>query len=152
MNVGSFIGNWPVNFATGPLTQLGQPLAALSSVEIGTGRNGAQPPTFGDGYEVQVGFAMLDSSGGLIFAGTPDRLLSLVGEQLRWHGLYEGQELNVNIALAEIFRQDAEDRGGHPYLFGCTVYGDPDQVGVWGASGTPGGGTPKPGRGVLESA
>lgn len=147
MNVGFFIGNWPVNFATGPLTQRGKPLATLSSVEIGTGENGALQPTFGKDYGVQVGFALLDSSGSPIFASNPDCLLKLEGNQLRWHGLYlyegEEQELNINIALAEVFRKGETEPVSY-YLFGCTVYGDPDQVGVWGASGTPGGDPKKP--------
>jgi hypothetical protein len=141
MNIDSFMGIWPINFATGPLTQPGKALQDVGSIEIGTGDNGASAPFLSDmDYEVKVGFALLDTSGGVIFTSDSGPLLSLVGEQLRWHGLYEDQELNINIALAEVFRKDSEDRGGHPYLFGCTVYGDPDQVGVWGGSGTPGGG------------
>jgi hypothetical protein len=148
MNVGSFIGHWPVNFTTGPLSQPGEKLANLNAIEIGTGHNGARCPHLSQDYEVKVGFALLNSSGEVIFASGDDleSLLTLDDHQLRWHGLYEGQELNINIALAEIFRQDEDDRGLHPYLFGCTVYGDPDQVGVWGASGAPGGGVPQPRR------
>jgi hypothetical protein len=144
MNISSFMGVWPINFATGPLTQPGKALENLGSIEIGIGDNGATAPFLSDmDYEVKIGFALLDTSGGVIFSSDSGPVLSLVGEQLRWHGLYEDQELNINIALAEIFRKDPEDRGGHPYLFGCTVYGDPDQVGVWGGTGMPGGGAPK---------
>jgi len=141
MNISSFMGTWAINFATGPLTQLGQPLSALGSIEIGTGSNGAARPSLSEDYEVKVGFAMLSTSGGILFSSGPDQLLSLVGDQLRWHGPYgePPQELNINIALAEVYRDSDIDRGFYPYLFGCTVYGDPDQVGVWGGSGTPGG-------------
>jgi len=139
MNIGLFKGVWSINFATGPLTQPGNTLENLGSIEIGTGNNGASAPFLSDtDYEVKTGFALLDTSGGVILSSDSGPLLSLVGEQLRWHGLYEGQELNINIALAMIFRKDEEDRGGHPYVFGCTVYGDPDQVGVWGGSGSGG--------------
>lgn len=140
MNVGNFIGNWSINFTTGPLSQPGEKLADFGSIEIGTGKHGAAPPSFSRDYAVQVGFALLDTAGGVIFAGGPEHQLTLVEHQLEWHGLYREQELNINIALAEIFRTDQEDRGLNPFLFGCTVYGDPDQVGVWGASGAPGGG------------
>ncbi len=139
MTINSFMGVWPINFTTGPLSQPGNVLENLGSIEIGTGGNGAMAPFLSDeDYQVKVGFALLDKLGGVIFSTDSGPVLSLVGEQLRWHGPYEGQELNINIALAEIFRGDAEDRGLHPYVFGCTVYGDPDQVGVWGASGSGG--------------
>jgi hypothetical protein len=147
MNINSFLGVWPINFATGPLTQPGKALQNVGSIEIGTGNHGAALPLLSDtDYMIKVGFALLDTSGGVIFSSDSGPLLSLVGEQLRWHGLYGDpdlkvqQELNINIALAEIFRGEEVDRGSYPYLFGCTVFGDPDQVGVWGGSGTPGGG------------
>jgi len=141
MKIDSFMGTWPINFATGPLTQPGKALENLQSIEIGTGENGASAPFLCDSdYEVKIGFALLDSAGGVIFSSDSGPMLSLVGEQLRWHGPYKGQELNINIALAEIFRKDKEDRGRHLYVFGCTVYGDPDQVGVWGGTGMGGGG------------
>ena len=144
MNVGSFIGSWPINFTTGPLSKRGEPLAHLSTIEIGTGHKGARRPHLNECFEVKVGFALLDERGKVIFSSgdDPGRLLTLADHQLRWHGPYEGEELNINIALAEVFRQDEIDHGFHPYLFGCTVYGDPDQVGVWGASGSTG--TPNP--------
>lgn len=141
MNISSFMGTWPINFATGPLSQPGKALENLGSIEIGTGDNGAMTPFLCDtDYVIKVGFALLDTSGGVIFSSDFGPVLSLIDGQLRWHGPYEGQELNINIALAEVFRKDKEDRGGHSYVYGCTVYGDPDQVGVWGGSGTPGGG------------
>jgi hypothetical protein len=143
MNISAFIGSWPINFATGPLTQPGEVLENLHSIEIGTAKDGASAPFLCDtDYEVKIGFALLDTSNNVIFSSDSGPLLSLIGEQLRWHGPYgePPQELNINIALAEIFRGDEEDRGMHPYVFGCTVYGDPDQVGVWGGSGMPGGG------------
>ncbi|HEV7508354.1 MAG TPA: hypothetical protein VGS07_25960 [Thermoanaerobaculia bacterium] len=149
MNISSFMGTWPINFTTGPLSQPGKALENLGSIEIGTGDNGATAPFLCDtDYELKIGFALLDTSGTVIFSSDSGPLLSLVGEQLRWHGPYEGRELNINIALAEVFRDHDIDRGFYSYLFGCTVYGDPDQVGVWGGSGmggsgVGGGGTPK---------
>jgi len=143
MNVSSFIGTWPINFATGPLAQPGEVLENLHSIEIGTGRRGATVPFLcGTDYVVKVGFALLDTADGVIFSSDSGPLLSLIGEQLRWHGPYGDppKELNINIALAEVFRDHQIDLGFYPYVFGCTVYGDPDQVGVWGGNGTPGGG------------
>jgi hypothetical protein len=143
MNISSFMGVWTINFATGPLTQPGKALENLGSIEIGTGDNGASAPFLCDtDYVVKIGFALLDTSGVVIFSSESGPLLSLAGEQLRWHGPYEHRELNINIALAEIYRDDEIDHGFYPYVFGCTVYGDPDQVGVWGGSGMPGGGMP----------
>ncbi|HSS48224.1 MAG TPA: hypothetical protein VLX28_04700, partial [Thermoanaerobaculia bacterium] len=132
-----------INFATGPLTLPGKALENLHSIEIGTGRCGASAPFLCDSdYQIKIGFALLDTSGCVIFSSDSGPLLSLVGEQLRWHGPYEGRELNVDIALAEVSREHDIDRGIYLYLFGCTVYGDPDQVGVWGGTGLGGGGTP----------
>jgi hypothetical protein len=144
MNVKPFIGKWFITTTTGPLTQPGEPLASRRLLVIGTGEHGDSLPSFSEDYEVQVGFALLNESGEVLLPKDgPEPLLTLVDHQLRWHGPYEGQELNINIALAEVFREDESDRGRHYYLFGSSVYGDPDQVGIWGASGTPGGGTPK---------
>ncbi|MFY9823356.1 MAG: hypothetical protein WAM82_18385 [Thermoanaerobaculia bacterium] len=146
MNIQSFLGVWRINFATGPLSEPGKSLQDLAAIEIGTGNNGASLPFLCDSdYEIKVGFALLDSAGGVIFSSDSGALLTLTGEQLRWHGPYRDssglpKELNINIAVAEIFRDDAVDQGFYPYLFGCTVYGDPDQVGVWGGSGSAGGG------------
>src|SRR4029077_18746141 len=99
MNIGSFTGVWSIKFATGPLTVTGGALANLGSIEIGTDTNGASKPACsGDNYEVQVGFALLDQWGGVIFSSSDSGpLLSLVGEQLQWHGLYgtPKQELNI---------------------------------------------------------
>ncbi len=144
MNVSSFIGTWPINFATGPLAQPGEVLENLRSIEIGTAMHGAKAPFLcSTDYVVKVGFALLGTEDQVIFSsGESGPFLSLIGEQLRWHGPYGDplpKELNINIALAEVFRDDQIDLGFYPYVFGCTVYGDPDQVGVWGGSGTPGG-------------
>lgn len=142
MNISLFMGVWPINFATGPLAQPGEVLENLGSIEIGTGGNGASAPFLCEtDYVIKVGFALLDTADKVIFSSDSGALLSLIGEQLRWHGPYGElpKELNINIALAEVYRDHQIDQGFYPYVFGCTVYGDPDQVGVWGGSGTPGG-------------
>src|SRR4051794_26882252 len=103
MDVTSFIGTCPINFATGPLTQPGKPFENLRSIEIGTGRRGAAVPFLcGTDYVVKVGFALLDTADQVIFSSDSGPLLSLIGEQLRWHGPYGAppKELNINIALA----------------------------------------------------
>jgi hypothetical protein len=140
MNIKLFIDTWNITATTGPLSQPGQPLASRSSLVIGTDTYGASSPSFNEQGEVQVGFALLSSTGEVLLPKDGEPIyLTLVGNQLRWHGSYENQELNINVALAEIFRND--NNGGPSvsyYLFGSTVYGDPDQVGIWGASGTGG--------------
>src|SRR4051812_46679497 len=108
MNVSSFVGTWPVNFATGPLSQPGEVLENLASIEIGTERRGAKAPFLcSTDYVIQVGFALLDAEGEVIFSSSDSGpFLSLIGEQLRWHGPYGDppKELNINIALAQVFR------------------------------------------------
>ena len=143
MNINLFVGTWNITDTTGPLSQPGQPLASRSTLVIGTGTYGASSPSLNEQGEVQVGFALLSSTDEVLLPKNGEPLsLKLVGNQLRWHGTYEDQELNINIALAEVFRE-GETAPVSYYLFGSTVYGDPDQVGIWGASGTSGGGTLK---------
>jgi hypothetical protein len=138
MNIKLFVGTWNITATTGPLSQPGEPLASRSSLVIGTDTYGASSPSFSEQGEVQVGFALLSSTDEVLLPKNGEPLyLKLEGNQLRWHGPYEDQELNINIALAEVFRK-GETEPVSSYLFGSTVYGDPDQVGIWGASGTGG--------------
>ncbi len=111
MNIHLFVGTWNITDTTGPLSQPGQPLASRSTLVIGTDTYGASSPGLKENGEVQVGFALLSSTDEVLLPtnGVPI-WLTLVGNQLRWHGVYEDQELNINIALAEIFRQMSRPR------------------------------------------
>jgi hypothetical protein len=150
VSIGDFVGSWEINFATGPLTESGFPLYGLSYILIGTGTNGATVPCFDEKYQVLAGFALLDSTGTPLFC-TADMdnqpgLLMLYGDQLRWKGYFKKQPTYIYVSLAELWTPDGER---YTHVYGCTVYGDPDQVGVWGGTGNPppnppGGGAPPP--------
>ena len=66
--------------------------------------------------------------------GNQPLVLRLTGDQLRWTGYYQRQPTYIYISAAVTLVP-----GGKTYthLFGSTTYGDPDQVAVWGGSGTP---------------
>ena len=54
--------------------------------------------------------------------------LTFNGETLTWCGTAEGQPLNVFVSLAEVEPKS--------FIYGATVFGDPEQVGVWGGGAT----------------
>jgi hypothetical protein len=56
------------------------------------------------------------------------------GGQLGWNGSYKGGTLYVYISAAETWMP-----GGRKsvHLYGSSTYGDPEQMAVWGGSGTP---------------
>ncbi|HEX4961268.1 MAG TPA: hypothetical protein VF173_10555 [Thermoanaerobaculia bacterium] len=149
VSMGDFVGTWKVNFVTGPLAQTGEPLAGLSYVQIGTGTNGATAPSLDAGWQVVAGFALLDAAGGVLFSTSDVKhqsgLMMLSGDQLRWKGYYTNLPLYIYISIAELWTPNDERT---VQVYGCTVYGDPDQVGVWGGTGSPppnppNGGAPK---------
>jgi hypothetical protein len=151
VSMGDFVGSWGINFKSGKITDQGGPLDCLGYILIGTGTNGDTVPGLDEKYQVLAGFALLDTSGALLFgtacmADQPG-LLMLVGDQLRWKGYFKKQPTYIYISLAELWTPDGER---YTHVYGCTVYGDPDQVGVWGGTGNPppnppGGGAPKEG-------
>jgi len=65
--------------------------------------------------------------------GNQPAVLRLTGEQLRWAGYYNQQPAYIYISAAQTLTPD----GNYTNLFGATTYGDPEQVAVWGGSGTP---------------
>jgi hypothetical protein len=140
VNIGDFVGAWKVNWVDGlaPWFQPGW------IVMIGTHSSyGDLPPGFTGEYQVCVGFAILDPtqanavqlSTGLDQAdrNQPLRLL-LTGDQLRWQGYHDGKPLYIYVSLSDT-RTPSGDR--YLTLYGSTTYGDPEQVAVWGGSGTP---------------
>jgi hypothetical protein len=141
-----FIGSWKINWATGKGNVLEQEGVLL----IGTDSEwGDLAPTLSDEYRTCVGFAMVAdgklvelssdgdapvglSSGG--HEGHQPLFLMLDGNQLRWTGYYEQKPVRIFISAAEV-----QIPGGERYitLYGNTLYGDPEQVGVWGGIGSP---------------
>lgn len=137
VSIGDFIGAWKVDWVSGadPWFQQGWILM------IGTDAYGDSKPSFTGEWQVCVGFAVLSQSDVIELStevDQPDRnqalKLLLYGDQLRWKGYYKGKPLYIYISVSETWTP-----GGTRYitLYGSTTYGDPDQVAVWGGSGTP---------------
>jgi len=144
MNIGSFIGSWQIQWTTGVDQKVMQEKYVL---RIGTDSPfGDQPPRLTGEYAVVVGFALVDPAGQKVVLSTDGTVdgepadphqplwLRLTGGQLRWKGYYQGKPLYIYISVAATFTPSG-NRYNH--LYGSTTYGDPDQVAVWGGSGTP---------------
>ena len=143
VTVSDFVGSWSLGFVDSSHDKVQKDWILL----IGTDSAwGDVRPLLTEKYEVCVGFALLapNASGGYDtlelstgenrLDGGPQALrLFFTGDQLRWKGYYERQPLYIYVSAA----QTEQPGGGSVHLYGCTVYGDPDQVGVWGASTTP---------------
>jgi len=137
MNIGTFIGKWYIQF-TGGVAWLQEDWILM----IGTDSEyGDKPPFLTEEYAVCVGFAVLDlKDGSPVQLSTEDHpgnqplVLRLTGEQLRWKGYYKQQPLYIYIAAAETWTPVGEK---YTHIFGSTTYGDPEQMAVWGGSGTP---------------
>jgi hypothetical protein len=140
MDIGTFVGKWHIQWTVGVEQKLLQKGWLLL---IGTGSDfGDRAPFLTEEYAVCVGFAVIDpqdpsapvqlSTDGQ--DGHQPLVLRLTGEQLRWKGYYGQQPLYIYISAAETLTP-----GGKTYvnLYGCTTHGDPDQVAIWGGSGTP---------------
>ncbi|HEY9422868.1 MAG TPA: hypothetical protein VIW92_15760 [Thermoanaerobaculia bacterium] len=140
VSIGDFIGAWKVSWVDGqnPWFQPGWILMMGTDSAYGD-----LAPSFNGEYQVCVGFAVVDQtqanpvliSTGLEQEERPQALqLLLSGEQLRWKGYYGGVPLYIYISLSETWTP-----AGNRYLtlYGSTTYGDPEQVAVWGGSGTP---------------
>lgn len=139
MNIGSFIGRWTIQFASGVSGTLLQDGWIL---QIGLGTElGDSKPFLTPDYRVCVGFALIDpedpespikiSTEG--YEGNQPAVLVLDGEQLRWNGFYEQRPSFIYISAA----QTATPTGPSIHLYGSTTAGDPEQIAVWGGSGTP---------------
>lgn len=135
--IADFIGEYGVTTSSeGSVLQPGM------TIHIGDDQFGAKAPVLTDGFFITVGFAILDQDGTPVLAtgdGSPDAVpLLLVYDEgtLQWKGFREGVVLRIYLALAQ-----GATLGGLPFkaLYGTTLSGDPEQVGVWGADGNPGG-------------
>ena len=140
VNVGDFVGSWTIQWVSGrdPFLQYAWKLL------IGTETDGDTVPRLSPEYSVLVGFTVLDSNGRVQISTTPNpgvdpqQPLEFVfdGHSLRWSGYYEQQPLHIYISLSRV-----ETLGdSYTSLYGSTTWGDPDQVGVWGADARPPGG------------
>jgi hypothetical protein len=140
MEISTFIGQWYIQYTGGVEGTL---LEDGWILYIGTGSSyGDLKPFLTEEYAVCVGFALVDPSdpenpvqlssdnGG----GHQPLVLRLTGDQLRWTGYYLQQPVYIYISAAETLVPGAKK---YVHLFGSTTYGDPDQVAVWGGSGTP---------------
>lgn len=144
MNVGAFIGSWQIQWTAGVDQKLMQEDYVLM---IGTGSAfGDRPARLTGEHAVVVGFAVVDPNGTRVVLSTDGTVdgepadpnqalwLRLTGGQLRWKGYYLGKPLYIYISIAATFTPGGER---YNHLYGSTTYGDPDQVAVWGGSGTP---------------
>ncbi len=144
MNVGNFIGKWWIWWTAGVDQKVLQERYMLL---IGNGSElGDQAPRLTNEHAVVVGFALVDPAGKKVLLSTDGTVdgeptdphqplwLRLTGGQLRWKGYYLGKPLYIYISVAATFTPEG-NRYNH--LYGSTTHGDPDQVAVWGGSGTP---------------
>lgn len=148
MNIGNFIGVWYIQWRDGVK---GHGIQQCWTLRIGTNSDYGDPaPFLSADYEVCVGFAMLDEDEVVQLSTEPpalgvpavpqdrersqqDLALVLTGEQLRWTGDYEQRTLEIYVTAALTFAGAQKT----VHLYGSSTYGDPEQMAVWGASGTP---------------
>ena len=140
IDIKDFIGNWYVLWSDGEPPVLEQRWKLV----LGTGEAGATAPELTpDSFQVVMGFAILspDSSGSSwtpVFSSEDQQQqplkLMLVGETLRWAGYYQGKPLRIYVSACEANMLGSQSTVA---LYGSTVLGDPDQVGVWGAGDRP---------------
>jgi hypothetical protein len=133
-NVNPFIGRWFINWISGQ-----SPIQQNWSLWIGTGsRYGDTPPALDADFNVIVGFALIDENGvcQLSSSSSGNQPLPLLfgNGTLRTVGTSEHLPVRIFLSMAV-----SELIGGGTYLciYGSTVGGDPDQVGVWGADANP---------------
>ena len=141
VNVGDFIGSWTIKWVAGQKPFLQEEWTLF----IGTNTHGDSPPSFTGEYAVVVGFTVMNGQSQVELSTTtqptqdpPHQPLELmfVGNTLRWTGYYDQQPLHIYISLS------ASETTGATYLslYGSTIWGDPDQVAVWGTDARPPGG------------
>jgi len=132
-NVGAFIGTWNI----GQLSNPDSHFQTGWTIVIGTGDYGATPPVLTDAYNIVVGFAVLNAQGvPVLQTGGADNdplLLLFTNGTLRYAGYYDQRPLRIYIAMAEALIPTVGTT--YPAIYGTTMVGDPDQVGVWGADG-----------------
>ena len=135
--IGDFIGNYTIRHVS---TQNPDPLLQVNGKFcIGTNEYGDTEPSLAGGGFIVVGFSILGSSGDVVFStqdeqGTPLQL-ALVESNLRWAGFYQGRPLRIYISEYKITSPGGIVTRG---IYATNVYGDPEQVGIWGADDSSG--------------
>jgi hypothetical protein len=133
-NVKPFIGTWTIHSVTGKDPYLKENWQLL----IGTNTQGDALPALDENYDVYVGFTVLDEKGCVILSSAqsnePPLPLLFVDGMLRGAGPRGGRPFRVYISMAEVHTTLGTT---FPALYGSSLAGDPDQVGVWGANGNP---------------
>lgn len=141
INVKDFTGTWYVWWVDGQESFLQKGW----KIVLGTNEDGAKIPFLSPEFQVLMGFSILspgsDGTWTPVFSTQdqqqqPLELLFADGS-LRWAGYHNGKPLRIYISACE-----ANTAVGDSVisLYGSTVLGDPDQVGVWGANDRPPGG------------
>lgn len=156
MNIGNFIGSWYINWRDGVE---GHGLQQGWTLRIGTDSDyGDCPPFLSDDYRVCVGFSMINEDGEVELSTNPPAQgvprapgypqqpkqslsLFLIGHQLCWRGDL-GVELGGKTVVHpfEVYISAAPTLAGGEKtvkLYGSSTWGDPEQMAVWGGSGTP---------------
>jgi hypothetical protein len=132
VNVGDFVGSWKINWAPGPVQEKLQ----AGWILIGTGSSyGDSAPELNEEYGIQVGFAILGLDGSPVITDENEPLVFLFeGSTLHWKGYFEREPLYIDVSAAEVVTPE-----GNRYvsIYANTTQGDPDQVGVWGGTGSP---------------
>ncbi len=140
-SIGDFRGSWKITGATGP----GNPLENDGYILIGTGSGwGDSLPAFTESYQVTVGFAVINNGQVVNLSGVPLESGGHQGPQpllflyqngyLRWSGYYGQIPLRIFISAADFTKSNGTS---YVAIYGTTIQGDPEQVGVWGGSGSP---------------
>lgn len=146
-SMADFVGSWQIGWVDSEKEWLQAGWLLLIGTNSGWGDTA---PFLTEEYAVCAGFAILSQGEDGVYhtvelstegnPGSQPLLLRLTGDQLRWKGYYRregetlGQPLYIYISSAETLVPDV---GKYTHLYGSSTYGDPDQVGVWGASSTP---------------
>lgn len=135
--VNDFVGIWKIRFLDG-----NAPFQENWFLLIGTDTAGDEAPTATPEGQEEVGFAILNAIGevqNLESEAQGPLRLCLVGEALQWTGSYNGQPMWFFVSVAKVQAPQSEGTSlTHTYLYGVNIWGDPDQVGVWGGgAGTP---------------
>ena len=141
ISVKDFTGTWYVWWGDGERSVLQKGW----KIVLGENEEGAKEPFLSPDYQVLMGFSILAPTAteqGVEWTpvfSTADQqqqplVLMYADGCLRWDGYYQGEALRIYISASEA-DQVGEQRSIS--LYGSTVFGDPDQVGVWGASDRP---------------
>lgn len=140
-SIGDFRGSWKITGATGQ----GSALQDGGYILIGTGSGwGDSLPAFTESFQTVVGFAVVNDGQPAMLSDVPLASDGHQGHQpllflfengyLRWSGYYNQQPLRIFVSAADFTKANGQR---YVAVYGTTIQGDPEQVGVWGGSGSP---------------